>query len=180
MTKCSSMYLVFQCDFSYPLHFFLNLFSLSMLKKSKWKCICVMNSLICWEKTSNFSSVVLIRHHLKQLRGGNGLFRYRLQSLVEVSQGRNSSRNLKDWWLFYMELHLRNIAGAIMLQLSSWLDFVLSASFLVLPRTTCPGNGAINSELGPSISNNNQDNLPQTSKCDLRIPSQVTHAMVRW
>lgn len=58
-----------------------------------------------------------------------------------------------------------------MLQFSSWLDFVLSASFLVLPRTTCPGNGAINSELGPPISNNNQNNLPQTSKCDLRMLS---------
>lgn len=57
------------------------------------------------------------------------------------------------------------------MQLGSWLDFVLSASFLVLPRTTCLGNGAINSELGPPISNNNQDNLPQTGKCDLRTLS---------
>lgn len=58
-----------------------------------------------------------------------------------------------------------------MLQLGSWLDFVLSSSFLVLPRTTCPGKGAINSELGPPTSNTNQDNLPQTGKCDLRMLS---------
>lgn len=58
-----------------------------------------------------------------------------------------------------------------MFDLGSWLDFVFSTRFLVLPRTTCPGNGAINNELSLPTSNTNQDNLPETGKCDLRMLS---------
>ena len=55
----------------------------------------------------------------------------------------------------------------------SWL-----ATFLLQPRTACPGNGATHSGLGPSTSINNKDSTPTDTDLiwkipQLRLPSKV-------